>query len=318
MNRKHEVVGRTVNSASSSDPVQGNRASWQAEDVSTRYRVGALITHGTAKPAGLRQVVPADKRDREVFWVREVVSRLEEFAAETLTIRANADDSDGGHDVLIERPGQPTIGVQVTELTHELQRGRAGIRQEFVRRVLHASRQAEPPISERVVATLMVANEPAGALKLPPERIISAVQEIVRNRRLETIVPFEVGALMVQRLESAIPYVPTEGNLSFDVNFDQIPVGLETYANAIDGLREKKARSRSQWLLIWSREFWKDKHWLEEPVVTKFEKTFGDSLFERVYFVESMDAEGLFAANISVHCVKRPACSRPAAPEGLR
>ena len=58
--------------------------------------------------------------EREVFWVNELVSAIDEFDPNNTKVLSNTDDSNGGHDALICLGDGTIVGVQVTELTYDL------------------------------------------------------------------------------------------------------------------------------------------------------------------------------------------------------
>lgn len=99
-------------------------------------------------------------------------------------------------------------------------------------------------------------------------------------------------------------YTPRFGNIGFDVNFDQVPFTLETYKRIVDYLAKKKSRSRSPFLLIWSLDFWRDKHTIGGRVIEYIKRAFASSHFDRVYFVESLDGGPAFKANLTVNQIK--------------
>ena len=59
-----------------------------------------------------------------MFWTTTLVSRLPEFQALNPSVAPCADDSNGNHDVIVSLNNGDAIGIQVTELTYELERAR--------------------------------------------------------------------------------------------------------------------------------------------------------------------------------------------------
>lgn len=83
-----------------------------------------------------------------------------------------------------------------------------------------------------------------------------------------------------------------------------IPRDIPNYNKCIDIIADKKEKSHSEWLVIFSLNFWRDRHWLGEEVLSHMVDTFKDSLFSKVYFIESMDGEGFFQTNFKVFKIK--------------
>ena len=54
----------------------------------------------------------------------------------------------------------------------------------------------------------------------------------------------------------------------------------------------------------WSANFWRDKHWLGNEVLQHMRASFNSSPFQRVYFVETMDGQGMFEANLTINEIK--------------
>jgi hypothetical protein len=166
-----------------------------------------------------------------------------------------------------------------------------------------AAARLSSPVS--VVASLFVNAEPVERLDFPPEELAALIERQISTGEDYQTIPTRAGRLIFQRIpEGSQIYIPQTGNIGFYVNFDQIPFTAETYFQAISLMAGKKSRTRSQWLLIWSLGFWKDKHWLENHVIAKLKEAFVDSPCEKIFFAESLPNEGAFQVNLSVHTIK--------------
>ena len=249
-------------------------------------------------------MLPADKRLQEVFWVRALTTKLEEYAGHTININSNEDDSAGNHDVILEIDDQ-VFGIQVTELTYELMKKRANIRQHYIEKLLAVLQERQVVSQTKVAISIMFSSAESQKLDLiQPDQMIETVLRNIQDVTERKILPFEYGNIWIEPVIEGKLCIPRYGNIGIDVNFDQLPRSLDTYTSAVKYLAKKKINSKSPWLLIWSLEFWHDKHWLGNEVIEYMKKTFRNTGFERVYFLETLDGDGMFQANLVLNRIK--------------
>jgi len=103
--------------------------------------ISGRITHGTATPVVIASVIPDDKRAKEVFWATALVTRLPDLQLLNPSVVSCQDDSNGNHDVIVNLADGKSIGIQVTELTSELERARRAQNERFVSEVLTCFRK---------------------------------------------------------------------------------------------------------------------------------------------------------------------------------
>jgi hypothetical protein len=261
-------------------------------------------THGTARLINHPSVLAQDKREKEVFWVRALVAKLPEFSCIATKIRPNEDDSHGNHDVIIEMQKDCSIGVQVTELTFELRRKREAIRASYLKKVIDLLVKENVTSEERVLVKLLFNSPDPEELNLEkPERIVQVIENedsINEQRSIES----GRHHILFEKIGENDFYVPNVNNIGVDVDFDQVPRSLGTYKKATKYLFEKKSRSISPWLLVWSLDFWRDKHTFGKSVLENMRTVFANAGFDKIYFLESLDGNGLFEANIGLHIIK--------------
>ena len=261
--------------------------------------------HGTATQISFPSVIPSAKSDKEVFWVQELVQRLPEFDHEKTIVKTNVDDSNGNHDVIVETDTPFEIGVQVTELTYELWRRRSSQRDRYLQKIISELQIINASSPMRVVAKLFFSTFNPNELELVPAREIAAlIATEVASQSGQMVLNTHFGRILLSPAGGATIYVPTHGNIGVDVDIDELPRSFLMYKTAIDYLVEKKVHSKSPWLVIWSSTFWRDKHFLDIDVLNYMKQAFLGTAFSRVYFIESMDGEGFFQANIGIHAVK--------------
>ncbi len=261
-------------------------------------------THGTARLNNHSSVLPQDKREKEVFWVRALAAKLPELSCMVPKIRPNEDDSHGNHDVIIEMQNDCSIGVQVTELTFELRRKREAIRASYLKKVVDLLVKKNVISEEKVLVKLLFNSPDPEELYLEnPECIVQVIEneDSIYGPRI-----IESGRhrISFEKVGENDFYVPNANNIGIDVDFDQVPRSLETYRKAIKYLFEKKSRSISPWLLVWSLDFWRDKHTFGKSVLENMRSVFANSSFDKIYFLESLDGNGFFEANIERHIIK--------------
>ncbi len=239
-------------------------------------------THGTARLVRIPSVLPQDKREKEVFWVRALTAKLPALSGVSHKIRPNEDDSHGNHDVIVEMYDDYPIGVQVTELTSELRRKREAIRAGYLKKVVDMLETKNVVFEEKVLVKLLFSAPNPEELNLEkPERIVHAVENEDLNN-LPRIIDGGRYRIRLQRVGENDFYVPNTNNVGIDVDFDQVPRCLDTYRKAIDYLVEKKSKSISPWLLVWSLDFWKDKHTFGESLIEYMRSVFATSGFDKL------------------------------------
>ena len=261
-------------------------------------------THGTARLINLSSVLPQEKKEKEVFWVRALMAKLPAQPGVSTKIRPNEDDSHGNHDVIIEMQDDCVIGVQVTELTSELRRKREAIRASYLKEIINFLVMKNVTSEEKVMVKLSFNSPDPEELNIEkPECIVQLIENEVSlcSRRYIDCGRYSIS---LERVGENDIYVPNTNNIGIDVDFDQVPRSLETYRKAIEYLVEKKSNSISPWLLVWSLEFWKDKHTFGESVLEYMRSMFGNAGFDKIYFLESLDGAGYFEANLKLHIIR--------------
>lgn len=262
-------------------------------------------THGTATLSSFPSVIPPGKSDKEVFWVRELMRRLPNFAHVQINVRTNEDDSCGNHDVIVETGAQSSWGVQVTELTYELWRMRSNQRGRYLRQIIAELQRIGATAPVRVVAKVCFsAPNPKELKRVPAGEIAAFIASCASGLSTDQLIDTRFGHVMFSRVGTADIYTPSHGNIGVDDDIDLLPRSLEMYKTAVAYLIEKKQRSRSPWLVVWSAAFHRDKHFLGTDVLDYMKSAFSTTPFSHVYFIESIDGEGFFEANIGVHAIK--------------
>jgi hypothetical protein len=264
-------------------------------------------SHGTADVAVIASVIPGNMQDREVFWVNNLLSHLDEFRDAKLDVYANPDDSHGKHDVIIEIPGGRTIGVQVTELTYKLIRNLSSQRQRLVERIYESFQEKDVTCETKALIKFFIKLSDSGEPN--SKKLLTCIEDIkyalLHLDGKVRILQFDFGRVFILpvAVESEF-YVLSLGNIGIDLDFDLLPQSNKRYYAAVDELIRKKRNSISPWLLIWSLEFWIDKHMIGDNVIRYMKNQFATTQFEQVYFVESHDGDRVFQANFALHRIK--------------
>ena len=262
-------------------------------------------THGTATPVQIPSVIPAEKRACEVFWAEALLPSLTELLPLRPKVVTCPDDSHGQHDVIIQCANGITIGVQVTELTYELARQRQAQRIRFLSDVVACLRQRGLSSPRRLMVNCFVPYASDGRYSIPsPGALVDAITVFLCGSPEQEWAEVGTARLYFEWVDEGAIYVPSEGGIGVNCDLDSLPRMLDMYRDAVSCIRAKKATSRSPWLLIWSKTFWKDSHWFGEHVLRHMQESFKDAPFERVFFMESMDGPEIFDVNLNVHSVK--------------
>lgn len=265
------------------------------------------FSHGTADIAIIPSVIPKNSKKREVFWVNNLLAHLDECKDKSVNVYSNPDDSEGNHDVIIDIAGEQTIGVQVTELTYKSIRYLSSQRQRLIEIILKSLQEQQITCQIKVLIKFYISLSDSGEfISIKPDRFINQIQDVLRNINNKVrILEFDFGRIYITPIPAESKfYISSYGNIGIDLDFDLLPQSNKRYIAAIDDLIRKKANSKSPWLLIWSLEFWIDKDWLGEDVIRYMKNEFATTKFERVYFMESLDGEGIFQANLAFHRIK--------------
>jgi hypothetical protein len=267
--------------------------------------MSARITHGTATPVEIPFIIPEKKQDKEVFWTNTLVSRLPELQAFNPSVAPCADDSHGNHDVIVSLNNGDTIGVQVTELTYELERARRAQAERFVAEAIACFTKRGLSSERRMLVHCFVPFISANRYVVPKiDLLADATETFIRGSQEHSVITVENTKVLFEWISEGELYVPSVAGIGIACDLDSLPRTLEMYCDAISCLRDKKAGSNSPWLLMWSTSFLRDKHWLGDKTIEHMKATFSSSPFERVYFVESIDGAGYFEANLVVHAIK--------------
>lgn len=267
--------------------------------------ISGHITHGTATAMVLPSVIPDDRREKEVFWVSTLVACLPELQSLNPSVVSCQDDSNGNHDVIVNPADGKAIGIQVTELTYELERARRAQNERFVSEVLACFRKRGISSERRLLVSCAVPFVAGRRYIVPrPEALADACVAFLQGATEKAHIELERVRVLFEWVDKGELYVPSVSGIGINCNLDALPRTLEMYCDAISCVREKKADSNSPWLLVWSQSFWRDKHWLGKATLQHMQRSFAASSFKRVFFVESMDGPGYFEANLEVHAIK--------------
>lgn len=269
--------------------------------------ISVFPTHGTATLVQQPSVIPADKRDCEVFWVSNLLPSLKEMQPLKPNVESCPDDSHGNHDVIISLNDGNEIGIQVTELTYELERARKSQRDRFLADVSECYRIRKLSPNRKLLVNCFLPFVTHKQYKVPnPMDVVDATANFISQSIEHDIVDVGPSRVTLQWVEEGEFYVPSVDKIGIDCNLDALPRTLDMYSDAVSSIYEKKSDSKSPWLLIWSQTFCRDKHWLGDNVLQHMRETFKPSHFTRVFFIESLDGLGLFEANLSIHEIKNP------------
>ena len=275
------------------------------DEASRWASISGRITHGTATPVSLPSVIPDDKRAREVFWASALVARLPELQSLNPSVVSCQDDSNRNHDVIVNLADGNSIGIQVTELTYELERARRTQSERFVSEVLTCFRKRDLSSERQLLVSCAVPFVAGRRYIVPkPEALADACVGFLQGTTERALIELERVQVFFEWVDKGEFYVPSVSGIGVDCNLDALPRTLEMYCDAISCLGDKKADSNSPWLLVWSQSYWRDKHWLGEQALQHMQESFAASSFKRVFFVESMDGPGYFEANLKVHEIK--------------
>lgn len=269
--------------------------------------VGGKMIGGTAKPVHFPSVIPEEKSEKEVFWVSQLFKLIPEYTGHEIEIISNEDDSEGNHDVIAKLKDNQNIGIQVTELTSELQKSRTALSKHHTRNVIEALEKVNAKAASSIAVGISIKGIESKKPKFPkPNEIAEIIKEKSSKGFSEKPEVENKGyfTLTYQPLKSGELFVPSYSNIGVSINYDALPRTLEMYENSVDYLVKKKSNSKSPWLVIWSSSFWQDNHWLGKELLVYMRRSFSSSQFNNVYFVESMDGEGFFQANIHWQQIK--------------
>ncbi len=262
------------------------------------------ITHGTARSVKTPSVIPTGKENIELFWCKALLNKLI-LPLDIQSIESSIDDSQGKDDVIVLLRNKLKIGIQVTELTYELERARKNIKQKYLQRIFDELKRRNIHSSERVVFNIVF---PLNFSKKPkqasPAKVVECISNILTGGIKDERIKFNFGEINYHIIGNKDFYVKNLNNIGVEVNFSNLPRNGNMYYDCVDEFKRKKKSSKSDWLLIWSTDFWRDKHWIGEPLVGYMKQTFENSDFAHVFFIESMDGKGYFETNLSVNCIK--------------
>jgi len=260
---------------------------------------------GTAKPVALPTVVPKETRECELFWVDALVRNDSDIQSLDPEIESCADDSHGKSDVILRSQEGDEIGIQVTELTYELRREREFQRTQFLRKNLEHFVCEKVSAQKKLMVKCFLPYVSTRKYHAPkPEDVLDATIAFIEGSDEEDLVEVPSARIYFKWVDDGELFVPSVGNIGIDCNLDALPRSLEIYHDAILNLCNKKEKSKSPWLLIWSTTFWKDKHWIGDEVLDQMRSALDPLDFERVYFLETLDMPGAFQKNLTVHMIK--------------
>jgi len=267
--------------------------------------ISGRVLYGTARPVAIKRAVPKEKLGRELFWVEALVRKINEPGLAGARVLPSPDDSHHLDDVVISTGSDACIGVQVTEMTSELEWERRSKVIKYVNEVLKCFEARRITSDRKLVVMCLPPTDLPRRYSLPePNEIAEVTESFIAGNQCQQIHELEYARVVFHWLEQGEILVPTVGKIGFDCDLGELPRTLETYCDATSMLARKKEKSKSPWLLIWSTRFWKDKHWLQTEVLSHMETAFQESPFERVFFAESMDCHDMFDANLAIHRIK--------------
>jgi hypothetical protein len=142
-------------------------------------------THGTASPVMIPSVVPTEKRDCEVFWVSVLLQTLSEAQGLTPSVESCSDDSHGNHDVIVRLCNEESIGVQVTELTYELERARKAQARRFVSNVREYFHDKKLSSGKKLLVKCFLPFTPRKKFELPSPKDVADATIAFLNRSNE-------------------------------------------------------------------------------------------------------------------------------------
>jgi len=288
----------------------------------TMASISIRPTHGTARLIHLSYAVPQEKSDKERFWVKALVDSLPSISKDVIEIISTDDDSHGKPDVIVKMRDETIIGIQVTELTSELRREREAIRSSYLSKVLALLKEEGICCKQKILIKLLF-SDPESKLKTPSlNHVIRAIQQVniddIQKAQVgdrPVIIEIENCRLFFDRVDESDFYVPHVNNIGVDVDFDLIPRTLYGYQQAVYKLHQKKLNSKSPWLLIWSVDFLRDKHWLGDQLIDYMKTVFQETSFSHVYFAESENSVMGFDANLNIHNIKEPTSQQKNPPD---
>lgn len=273
-------------------------------DKSKTASISATLISGTGRLELIPSIIPFDKSEKEIFWTKVLADNLSD-KFEYIKIETNPDDSNGKHDVIITLKNESKIGVQVTEFTYELERTRQHIKYFYTNKLLEEIQSRGIKYEEQILISI---NFPYSKSKKPhsekPIKIVDSIERLLENGIQERIYNFKFGSMLCKIINEGSFYLPNINNIGIDVNFDKLPRSLKMYFDCIDAIVLKKANSVSNWLIIWSLDFIKDRHWLGNEVIQYMKQKFIGSIFDKVFFVESLDGENFFHKNLKIDEIK--------------
>lgn len=106
---------------------------------------------GTAKMVQFPSIIPAKKDKKEVFWIKSLITNLEEFKNKKFKISSNKSDDHGKDDVIIELEELQDIGVQVTELIYDSEYARISNRTILIEKILKEIKSEEISSDKKVI-----------------------------------------------------------------------------------------------------------------------------------------------------------------------
>lgn len=275
-------------------------------DKNNIRRIGGTMTHGTAKQVLIPSVIPQKKDEKEKFWIEQLIPKLDNYYEIVKEIKSNDDDANGQDDVIITLNDKQQIGMQLTEFTFELERARKGIKNTYITNILKLIQQQGLSFAKKVIFSIKVPYSNAKKPELEkPEKIVKDIEDLIITNQVLPSRFLQNGKMIINVLNDyETIFVPSINNIGISVDFDNIPTGLEMYKECTDLILNKKSSSKSKWLVIWSLDFWRDSHWLKDEVIDYMSKQFSTSIFDEIYFMESMDGENIFQVNLHIYKIK--------------
>lgn len=273
----------------------------QLINVMTCKHTLAQVVSGTGSiNLGHQSVIPSVKSDREVFWANILVARSE-YGGKEYRVVENPDDSSGKPDVLLHSD-TGTIGIQVTELTHETERKYRHIATIFRKHIFTTVINKKVYPIKPIIVTLFVREG------FPPRvsdasKIAYDIANKLLGGQLEASVDVDGYYYTIRVLDdNHIYYCRSVNNIGILINFELLHRSIPFYQKAIDEIKRKKMRSQADWLLIWCIEFHPHIPFFKDFILLYLKEQFVYNPAKRLYLVTALDkARGDFGRHIAVH-----------------
>lgn len=155
----------------------------------------------------------------------------------------------------------------------------------------------------KTVFTITFSNSKRSRL-IDPKLVVDQIERLIEEDINNVIIKFAWGVVGIQSILEGDILVPNVNNIGVNITIDKLPRTQSKYFDCVEAIARKKCKSLSEWLIIWSLEFWRDRNWLETDVVKLMRAKLRDSKFSKIFFVESIDDENCFHVNLNIYEIK--------------